>query len=152
MKAGRDKIQRLLYPPFFLPAPGSSFCSINVFKYYLHDNDSAPMAACTSNPPSSRNLSPQKLSLAALKVEAIIYSYIISKFLISGKGTAVQPKLNTPLHSPSPSFCCFHCRLIPGTGLCFLSSRKPCVVSISRTKGFAWCIVEILFLHLPLIW
>lgn len=62
-------------------------------------------AACTANLPSSSNLSPQKPSLAALKVEPIIiYSYVISKFLTSGKGTAVQPKRNTPLWLPFTFF------------------------------------------------
>lgn len=66
---------------------------------------STPTAACTANLPSSRNLSPRKLNLAALKVEPIIiYSYVISKFLMLGKGTAVQPKRNTPLWLPFTFF------------------------------------------------
>lgn len=129
-----------------------------------------PTAACTINPQSSRNPViqlpigqlllgiPGNLSRVALKVEfIIIYSYIISKCLISGKGTAIQSKSSRHLWLfftfLSEPFVLLP-RLIPGLAspglVCFLSLGRLLQSPQVRPRAFPWCIMEILFLHLPL--
>lgn len=70
-------------------------------------------------------------------------------FLHQEKELLFNPSVTHLFGSPSP-FHCFHCWLIPGTGLCFLSSRKPCVVSTSRTRALLGALWKSCFCIYPL--